>query len=77
MPNPHPRFTVLPQSPTHIRIVHCNQYCIDIHCCANNMVSVRDGAYGVFQTSNLVEGLTAIQGLKVPTQRDKYWGGGE
>ncbi len=41
------------------------------------MVSVRDGAYGVFQTSNLVEGLTAIQGLKVPTQRDKYWGGGE
>ena len=56
---------VMPQSPTHLRIVFRNVYCIDLRCHGNGVVAVRDGAYSVLDTSKVVEILTPIAGLKV------------
>ncbi len=57
---PVPAFSVLPQSPTHVRVIFRNVYCIDIHFRGNSIIAVRDGAYSMFDTSKVVEGLTPI-----------------
>lgn len=59
-----PTFSILPQSPTHIRVVFRSVYCIDIHCRGDSIVGIRDGAYSMFDTSKVVEGLIPTQGLK-------------
>lgn len=37
-------FSILPQSPTHIRLAFRNMYCIDIYCRSRGVVAIRDGA---------------------------------
>ncbi|XP_078476076.1 LOW QUALITY PROTEIN: mediator of RNA polymerase II transcription subunit 14-like [Lampetra planeri] len=57
-------FTILPQSPTHVRLAFRSTYCVDIHCKARGAVAVRDGAYSLFDSSKIVEGFTPAPGLK-------------
>ena len=58
-------FTVLPQSPTHIRLVFRSHYCVEVFCRGNGTVGVRDGAYSMFDTREVVEGLSPAPGLRV------------
>uniref|UniRef100_A0A8C6VS46 Mediator of RNA polymerase II transcription subunit 14 n=1 Tax=Naja naja TaxID=35670 RepID=A0A8C6VS46_NAJNA len=57
-------FSILPQSPTHIRLAFRNMYCIDIHCQSRGVVAIRDGAYSLFDNSKIVEGFYPAPGLK-------------
>lgn len=58
-------FSILPQSPTHIRLAFRNMYCIDIYCRSRGVVAIRDGAYSLFDNSKIVEGFYPAPGLKV------------
>lgn len=58
-------FSILPQSPTHIRLAFRNMYCIDIYCQSRGVVAIRDGAYSLFDNSKIVEGFYPAPGLKV------------
>lgn len=60
-------FSILPQSPTHIRLAFRNMYCIDIYCRSRGVVAIRDGAYSLFDNSKIVEGFYPAPGLKVTT----------
>ncbi|XP_069801267.1 mediator of RNA polymerase II transcription subunit 14 isoform X2 [Dendropsophus ebraccatus] len=57
-------FSILPQSPTHIRLAFRNMYCIDIYCRSRGVVAIRDGAYSLFDNSKIVEGFCPAPGLK-------------
>ncbi|XP_033003053.1 mediator of RNA polymerase II transcription subunit 14 isoform X4 [Lacerta agilis] len=57
-------FSILPQSPTHIRLAFRNMYCIDIYCQSRGVVAIRDGAYSLFDNSKIVEGFYPAPGLK-------------
>ncbi|KAL5011139.1 hypothetical protein ScPMuIL_013444 [Solemya velum] len=57
-------FTVIPQSVTHVRIVFRNVNCLDVHFRGGNIVSVRDGAYSLFDTIKAMEGFTTTPALK-------------
>ncbi|XP_077583532.1 mediator of RNA polymerase II transcription subunit 14 [Stigmatopora nigra] len=57
-------FSILPQSPTHIRLAFRNTYCIDIYCRSRGVVAIRDGAYSLFDNSKIVEGFQPAPGLK-------------
>ncbi|XP_028847493.1 mediator of RNA polymerase II transcription subunit 14 isoform X1 [Denticeps clupeoides] len=57
-------FSILPQSPTHIRLAFRNMYCIDIYCRSRGVVAIRDGAYSLFDNAKVVEGFIAAPGLK-------------
>ncbi|XP_036401903.1 mediator of RNA polymerase II transcription subunit 14-like [Megalops cyprinoides] len=57
-------FSILPQSPTHIRLAFRNMYCIDIYCRSRGVVAVRDGAYSLFDNTKIVEGFYPAPGLK-------------
>ncbi|KAM6986472.1 mediator of RNA polymerase II transcription subunit 14 isoform 2-T2 [Aplochiton taeniatus] len=57
-------FSILPQSPTHIRLAFRNMYCIDIYCRSRGVVAIRDGAYSLFDNTKIVEGFYPAQGLK-------------
>ncbi|XP_072035034.1 mediator of RNA polymerase II transcription subunit 14-like isoform X2 [Amphiura filiformis] len=64
-PQPVLMFSLLPQSSTHIRVVFRNTYCLDIHICkGKNTVSIRDGAYSMFDIMKVVDGFTPAAGLK-------------
>jgi len=58
-------FVLVPQSPTHVRIVYCSVYCIDVHFQPDGFVSIRDGAYSLFDKSQVLGELSPTQGLKV------------
>ena len=59
-------FTLLPQSPYHIRVSFRQVYCLDIHCRSDGRtVAIRDGAYSKFEASKVVDGCNPISGLKV------------
>lgn len=58
-------FTILPQSPTLIRIAYQGMYCLEIRVRGSGLVSVRDGAYSRYDRSNVVDEFTPTQGLKV------------
>jgi len=62
-------FSILPQSPTHIRLAFRNMYCIDIYCRSRDVVAIRDGAYSLFDNTKIVEGFHPAPGLKVPGTR--------
>uniref|UniRef100_A0A8C4WQZ1 Mediator complex subunit 14 n=1 Tax=Eptatretus burgeri TaxID=7764 RepID=A0A8C4WQZ1_EPTBU len=68
-------FTILPQSPTHVRLAFRSTYCVDIHCKARGTVAIRDGAYSLFDSSKIVEGFTPAPGLK--TFLNMFVDGGE
>ncbi|KAG9485631.1 hypothetical protein GDO78_008622 [Eleutherodactylus coqui] len=57
-------FSILPQSPTHIRLAFRSMYCIDIYCRSRGVVAIRDGAYSLFDNSKIVEGFYPAPGLK-------------
>ncbi|KAM4609479.1 mediator of RNA polymerase II transcription subunit 14 isoform 1-T1 [Polymixia lowei] len=57
-------FSILPQSPTHIRLAFRNMYCIDIYCRSRGVVAIRDGAYSLFDNTKIVEGFYPASGLK-------------
>ncbi|CAL8370558.1 unnamed protein product [Arctogadus glacialis] len=57
-------FSILPQSPTHIRLAFRNMYCIDIYCRSRGVVAIRDGAYSLFDNTKIVEGFHPAPGLK-------------
>ncbi|XP_061081608.1 mediator of RNA polymerase II transcription subunit 14 isoform X1 [Conger conger] len=57
-------FSILPQSPTHIRLAFRNMYCIDIYCSSRGVVAIRDGAYSLFDNTKIVEGFYPAPGLK-------------
>lgn len=57
-------FSILPQSPTHIRLAFRSIYCIDIYCRSRGVVAIRDGAYSLFDTTKIVEGFYPAPGLK-------------
>ncbi|KAJ3591575.1 hypothetical protein NHX12_006708 [Muraenolepis orangiensis] len=57
-------FSILPQSPTHIRLAFRNMYCIDIYCRSRGVVAIRDGAYSLFDNTKTVEGFHPAPGLK-------------
>lgn len=52
-------------SPTHLRLAYCNLYCLDIRLQSDGQVSIRDGAFSVFDKSKVIEEFGPTQGLKV------------
>ncbi len=64
-------FSILPQSPTHIRLAFRNMYCIDIYCRSRGVVAIRDGAYSLFDNTKIVEGFYPAPGLKVGGAKKK------
>lgn len=63
-PIPVQTFTVMAHSPTHLRLAYCNLYCLDIHLQSDGQVSIRDGAFSVFDKSKVIEEFGPTQGLK-------------
>ena len=63
-PVPVQTFTVMAHSPTHLRLAYCNLYCLDIRLLADGQVSIRDGAFSVFDKSKVIEEFGPTQGLK-------------
>ena len=59
-------FTIMPQSPTLLRIAYQGMYCLELRLRGGGLVSLRDGAYSRFDRSNVVDEFTPTQGLKVP-----------
>ncbi|XP_033637879.1 mediator of RNA polymerase II transcription subunit 14-like [Asterias rubens] len=57
-------FVIIPQSSIHIRVIFRKTYCLDILCKGKNTVTIRDGAYCLFDVSKVVEGLTPTASLK-------------
>uniref|UniRef100_A0A8B9LI50 Mediator of RNA polymerase II transcription subunit 14 n=1 Tax=Astyanax mexicanus TaxID=7994 RepID=A0A8B9LI50_ASTMX len=66
-------FSILPQSPTHIRLAFRNMYCIDIYCHSRGVVAIRDGAYSLFDNTKIVEGFYPAPGLKVKNFNTPNW----
>ena len=64
-PIPVQTFTVMAHSPTHLRLAYCNLYCLDIRLQSDGQVSIRDGAFSVFDKSKVIEEFGPTQGLKV------------
>ncbi|CAG7734428.1 unnamed protein product [Allacma fusca] len=54
-------FVLIPQSPTHVRVVYLSTYCIDVHFQTEGLISIRDGAYSLFDKSVCVGELTPMQ----------------
>ena len=59
-----PTFSVVPQSPEHLRVFFRQTYCLDIHCKSNRVISIRDGAYSMFESSKVVDACHPINGLR-------------
>jgi len=57
-------FVLIPQSTAHLRLVYNNVYCLDIHFQPEGLVSIRDGAYSLFDKTQVLGDLTPTQGLK-------------
>lgn len=64
-PIPAQSFTVMAHSPTHLRLSYCNLYCLDVRLQSEGQVSIRDGAFSVFDKSKVIEEFCPTQGLKV------------
>jgi len=58
-------FTIMPQSPTLLRVAYQGMYCLELRLRGGGLVSLRDGAYSRFDRSNVVDEFTPTQGLKV------------
>jgi len=57
-------FSILPQSPTHVKIIFYSIYCVDIHIRGEGIVSIRDGSFSMFDQRKPMEELIAIPGFK-------------
>jgi len=58
-------FTVIPHSPPHLRLAYFNLYCLDVRLRSDGLVSIRDGAFSLFDKSKVIEEFFPTQGLKV------------
>ncbi|XP_059480317.1 mediator of RNA polymerase II transcription subunit 14 isoform X2 [Neocloeon triangulifer] len=57
-------FTLLPQSPTQIRVVYQGVYCLEVRIRGGGLVSVRDGSYSHLDRTHVLSDFTPTQGLK-------------
>lgn len=57
-------FTIMPQSPTLLRLSYQGMYCLELRLRGGGLVSLRDGAYSRFDRSNVVDEFHPTQGLK-------------
>lgn len=57
-------FTIIPQSPTLIRIAFQNTYCLEVRLRGGGLVSIRDGAYSRYDRVQCVMDFIPTQGLK-------------
>jgi mediator of RNA polymerase II transcription subunit 14 len=62
--SPVQTFSVLPQSPTHFKLIFYNTYCLDIHVRANGLVYIRDSAISLFDQRKAMEDLQPIPLIK-------------
>ena len=60
----HQTFAILPQTPSHVKILFYGKYCVDVHFRAEGLVSIRDGAYSMFDQTKVLEELQPIPGFK-------------
>ncbi|XP_053200858.1 mediator of RNA polymerase II transcription subunit 14-like [Panonychus citri] len=57
-------FCIVPQKSDHLRLIYRNTYCLDVILSMDGFVSIRDGAYSLFDKAKVMEELSPIQGLK-------------
>ena len=57
-------FSVLPQSPTHVKVMFYNIHCVDVHIRADGLVSIRDGSFSMFDQTKVLTDLEPIRGFK-------------
>jgi len=57
-------FTILPQSPTHVKVMFYNIHCVDVHFRADGLVSIRDGSFSMFDQTKVLTDLEPIRGFK-------------
>ena len=57
-------FTVLPQSPCHVKIMFYNIHCVDVHFKADGLVQIRDGSFSMFDQTKVLHDLEPIRGFK-------------
>ena len=57
-------FSVLPQSPTHVKVLFYNIHCVDVHIRSEGLVSIRDGSYSMFDQTKVITDLEPIRGFK-------------
>lgn len=58
-------FVLVPRSPYHVSVIYCNVYCLDVHFLSEGLVSIRDGAYSLFDKSHVLGEFSLTQRLKV------------
>lgn len=58
-------FTVMPQSPTLVRLTYQGMYCLELRLRGGGLVSLRDAAYSRFDRTNVVNEFSPTPGLKV------------
>lgn len=61
---PANKFAILVHSPTHLRLIYRNKFCLEIRLASGGKVLMRDGAFSAFDKSEL-EGFSSIDGLDV------------
>ncbi|XP_054267906.1 mediator of RNA polymerase II transcription subunit 14-like [Macrosteles quadrilineatus] len=57
-------FTIMPQSPTLIRLTYQGMYCLELRLRGGGLVSLRDAAYSRFDRTNVVSDFSPTPGLK-------------
>ena len=57
-------FSVLPQSPTHVKVLFYNIHCVDVHIRSEGVVSIRDGSFSMFDQTKVLTDLEPIRGFK-------------
>jgi len=57
-------FSILPQSPTHVKVMFYNIHCVDVHFRADGLVSIRDGSFSMFDQTKVLNDLEPIRGFK-------------
>ena len=57
-------FSVLPQSPTHVKVLFYNIHCVDVHIRSEGLVSIRDGSFSMFDQTKVLTDLEPIRGFK-------------
>nr|XP_039250622.1 mediator of RNA polymerase II transcription subunit 14-like [Styela clava] len=57
-------FSVIIQSPSHIRLIYRSTYALDIYSLPDKKVAIRDGSLSMFDSSKVKEGMYPIVGLK-------------
>ena len=57
-------FSVIPQSPTHYKVVFYSSYCLDIYVRSDNHILIRDAAISLFNTGKAMEDIQPIPFIK-------------